>query len=192
MVGICKDNLCIEYAGKAAESSVQPKGAVFLEVGVATLRFRPLLFSIFAELAVCSATAGVYGVLAYTVGQRSSEIGLRMGLGASTRNVLRFVLGRGLTLASMGLVLSLAGAIGATRLLRTMPFDVKPDIRSLLLGIVTLVASYVPARQGIEGRSAGLSTKREPIIIGVARKISGLHGKRYRIHERKQLADNAR
>jgi len=126
------------------------------------------------------------------VGQRSSEIGLRMGLGASTRNVLRFVLGRGLTLASMGLVLSLAGAIGATRLLRTMPFGVKPDIRSLLLGIVTLVASYVPARQGIEGRSAGLSTKREPIIIGVARKISGLHGKRYRIHERKQLADNAR
>ena len=80
-------------------------------------RFRALLFGIFAGLAVCLAMAGVYGVMAYAVEQRSKEIGLRMALGASQESVLRLILGQGLVLAAVGLALGLAAAVAATRLL---------------------------------------------------------------------------
>src|SRR5262249_35053075 len=73
-------------------------------------RFRTLLLAIFAALAICLAMAGVYGVMAYVVSQRSSEIGLRMALGAGSGNVLTMVLKQGLWLAGIGLVLGLAGA----------------------------------------------------------------------------------
>src|SRR5215472_7572124 len=87
---------------------------------VATPRFRTILFGVFAGLAVCLAMAGVYGVMAYAVGQRSSEIGLRMALGASSRSVLGLILGQGLVLASLGLALGLAAAAATARLLTTM------------------------------------------------------------------------
>jgi predicted permease len=120
---------------------------------VANPRFRSLLFGLFAGLAVCLAMAGVYGVMAYAVGQRSSEIGLRMALGASTGSVLRLMLGQGLVLAGLGLALGLAAAVASTRLLTSMLFEVKPNdpvvylAVALLLGAVTLIASYVPARR---------------------------------------------
>jgi predicted permease len=116
-------------------------------------RFRALLFAMFAGVAVCLAMAGVYGVTAHAVEQRSREVGLRMALGANRSAVLRMMLGRSLRLATMGAVLGLAAAAGATRFLETMLFEVKPvDVQvylgvAVLLGIVTLVASYVPARR---------------------------------------------
>jgi predicted permease len=118
---------------------------------VAAPRFRSLLFAIFAGLAVCLAMAGVYGVMAYAVGQRSSEIGLRMALGASTGSVLRLILRQGLALAVIGLVLGLIAAVAGTRLLTSMLFQVQPNdpmvylAVAVLLGVVALVASYIPA-----------------------------------------------
>jgi predicted permease len=120
---------------------------------VAGPRFRTLLLAAFAGLAVCLAMAGVYGVMAYAVGQRSSEVGLRMALGASTGSVLRLILGQGLTLGGIGLALGLAGAFAGSRLLTTMLFQVKPTdplvylAVAILLGVVALVASYIPARR---------------------------------------------
>ncbi len=87
--------------------------------GVNSPRFRAVLFAVFAGLALCLAMAGVYGVMAYAVERRSSEIGLRMALGASRGSVLRLILGEGAALAAVGLVLGLVGAAIATRVLTT-------------------------------------------------------------------------
>ena len=120
---------------------------------VAAPRFRTFLFGVFAGLAVCLAMAGVYGVMAYAVGQRSNEIGLRIALGASQGTVLRLILGEGLVLAAAGLALGLAGAIAGTKLLTSVLFQVKPNDPSVyfvaggLLGLVTLLAGYIPARR---------------------------------------------
>lgn len=116
-------------------------------------RFRALLFAVLAVFAVCLAMAGVYGVIAYAVGQRTSEIGLRIALGASPGSVLQLVLGQGLVLAGIGLALGLAAAVASTRLLTTVLFQVQPhDVPvyvsvAILLALVTLLASYVPARR---------------------------------------------
>jgi putative ABC transport system permease protein len=124
-----------------------------LAENVAAPRFRTLVLGIFAAVAVCLAMAGVYGVMAYLVGQRSNEIGLRMALGASPRDISRLVLGQGMTLAGAGLLLGLAGAFAATRVLGSMLFEVKPSdpmtyaAVAILLAIVALAASYIPAHR---------------------------------------------
>ncbi|HEV2687501.1 MAG TPA: FtsX-like permease family protein, partial [Bryobacteraceae bacterium] len=124
-----------------------------LAENVAAPRFRTLLLTIFAGLAVCLAMAGVYGVMAYVVCQRSSEIGLRMALGAGSGDVLKLVLGQGLTLAGIGLALGLAGSVAASRVLTSVLFEIKPtDPLTYLavaaaIGIVALAASYFPARR---------------------------------------------
>jgi putative ABC transport system permease protein len=124
-----------------------------LAENVAAPRFRTLMLGIFAAVAVCLAMAGVYGVMAYLVSQRSNEIGLRMALGASPRDISRLVLREGMLLAGTGLVLGLAGAVAATRLLTSMLFEVKPGdpltyaAVAILLAIVALAASYIPARR---------------------------------------------
>ena len=116
-------------------------------------RFRTLLFGLFTALALGLAVAGVYGVMAYAVEQRSSEIELRMALGATQGSVLRLILGQGLALTSAGLLLGLATAVGAARLLTTMLFDVQAiDLQvyagvAILLCVVTLAAGYLPARR---------------------------------------------
>jgi putative ABC transport system permease protein len=118
---------------------------------VAAPRFRTFLFAVFAGLAMCLAIAGVYGVMAYTIGQRSNEFGLRIALGASPGSVARLVLGQGVALASMGLALGLAASLAGTRLLKSMLFEVRPNdplvyvAVAVLLGVVALVAGYVPA-----------------------------------------------
>jgi ABC-type antimicrobial peptide transport system permease subunit len=125
----------------------------YLSKNVATPRFRTLLLSIFAALAVALAMAGVYGVMAYTVGQRSNEIGLRMALGASSNDVVRMVLGQGAMLAGIGMVLGLVGAVAATRLLESVLFEVKPfdpltyAAVAALVVVIALAASYLPARR---------------------------------------------
>jgi putative ABC transport system permease protein len=120
---------------------------------IAVPRFRGLLFTVFAGLAVCLAMAGIYGVTAYTVAQRSNEIGLRMALGANSASIFRLVLGKSVVLAGVGLIVGLVIAIAATRMLTSMLFQVQPMdpvvyfAVSVSVGFVTLVAGYIPARQ---------------------------------------------
>ena len=122
---------------------------------IAAPRFRTLLLGIFAGLAVCLALAGVYGVMSYVVGQRANEIGLRMALGASPREILRLVLRQALVLAGVGIVIGFAGATAVTRLLTSMLFGVKPSdpaTYAAVIGIVlaaALLASYIPARRAM-------------------------------------------
>jgi putative ABC transport system permease protein len=122
-----------------------------LSENVAAPRFRTVLFAVFAGLGLCLAMAGVYGVMAYTVGQRSSEFGLRTALGANPGSLVRLVLGQGLALACIGLALGLAASIASTRLLKSMLFEVQPNdpfvyaAVVVLLGVVALLAGYVPA-----------------------------------------------
>ena len=97
--------------------------------------------------------AGVYGVMAYAVSQRASEIGLRMALGASQGGVLRLVLRQGMMLTGAGLVVGFIAAVAATRLVASMLFGVKPGdpltyaAVAALLGLVSLAACYLPARR---------------------------------------------
>jgi putative ABC transport system permease protein len=124
-----------------------------LSENVAGPRFRTVLFAVFAGVAVCLAMAGIYGVMAFTVGRRSNEIGLRIALGASAGSVVRLILRQGLALAGIGLVLGLAASIASTRLLRSMLFQVQPNdptvymAVALLVGVVTLAAGYLPAKR---------------------------------------------
>jgi putative ABC transport system permease protein len=126
-----------------------------LSENVAAPRFRTLLLGIFAALAVCLAMAGVYGVMSYVVGQRSNEIGLRVALGASPRDVLRLVLRQALLLATAGIVVGLACAAAMTRLLTSMLFGIKPTdpltyaAVVVILASVAMLASYAPARRAM-------------------------------------------
>jgi putative ABC transport system permease protein len=122
---------------------------------VAAPRFRTLLFGVFAAVALCLAMAGVYGVMAYVVGQRTNEVGLRVALGAGPGDVLRLMLRQGLGLAVVGVAVGLAASAAATRLLEKMLFGVKPfdpvtyAAVAVLLGSVALAATYVPARRAM-------------------------------------------
>ena len=100
---------------------------------------------------MCLAMAGIYGVVAYAVGRRTNEIGVRIALGASTGGVVRLVFRQGLAFAGIGLGLGLAASIAGTRLLQSMLFQVQPNdpwvysAVAAMVGVVTLVAGYVPA-----------------------------------------------
>jgi putative ABC transport system permease protein len=124
-------------------------------------RFRTLLLSIFAALAVALAMAGVYGVMTYVVGQRTNEVGLRMALGASRGSVLRLMLGEASFLVGVGTLLGVAGAMAASRLLASMLFQVKPTDPVVHLGVggllslVAILACYLPARR---------ATKVDPMV----------------------------
>jgi putative ABC transport system permease protein len=124
-----------------------------LSENTAAPRFRTLLLGVFAAIAVCLAMAGVYGVVAYTVGQRSSEIGLRMALGARTGDVLRLILRQGMALTGIGLAAGLIAAMAATRLVASMLFEVRAGDPATyigvaaLIGLVSMAASYIPARR---------------------------------------------
>jgi predicted permease len=124
-----------------------------LAENTAAPRFRTLLLGTFAAIAVCLAMAGVYGVVAYTVGQRASEIGLRVALGARSSDVLRLILRQGIVLTGIGLAAGLVAAVAATRLVSSMLFEVKASDPATyagvaaLIGVVSLAASYIPARR---------------------------------------------
>ena len=111
------------------------------------------LFGVFAGIALILAAVGLYGVISYAVSQRTQEIGVRVALGAQSRDVTRLIVGQGALLGGIGIVVGLAGAVVVTRALRTMLFGVSPlDLPSfagvsVLLGAIALVASYVPARR---------------------------------------------
>jgi putative ABC transport system permease protein len=116
-------------------------------------RFSMLLLSIFAGLALMLSAVGIYGVMAYSVAQRTREIGIRLALGAARKDVLAMVLLGGGRLATFGLVLGLAGALALNYWLRNQLYGVSPAdpvtyiAVALLLGAVALAASYIPARR---------------------------------------------
>jgi putative ABC transport system permease protein len=124
-----------------------------LSESVAAPRFRALLIGVFALLALALSMAGIYGVMSYSVAERTREIGIRMALGAQPGGVLHLVLGQGMRLVTAGLVVGLGAAFVATRLLTSMLFEVKPFDPATFAGAcaalfaVALVANYVPARR---------------------------------------------
>ena len=118
-------------------------------------RFNTLLLGAFAAIALLLTAAGIFGVLSYLVTQRTREIGLRMALGAQPNDVLRVIVGQGLSLVLLGLCIGVAGALVVTRWISSVLFDVKPTdpltftAVAVLLAAVAFLASYVPARRAM-------------------------------------------
>src|SRR5882672_7719147 len=128
---------------------------------VAQPRFNTFLIGLFAALAFVLAAIGIYGVINYDVTQRTGEIGVRMALGAQSRDVLRLILRQGFLLTLGGLAAGLAGAILLTRSLTSLLFEVKPTdpltytVVATLLAVVAIVACLIPARR---------ATKVDPLV----------------------------
>jgi predicted permease len=115
--------------------------------------FDTFLLSIFAGTALLLAAIGIYGVLSYTVVQRTRDIGIRMALGATQTNIAHDVLSQGLLLTGIGLGIGIAGALAGARLIQSILYGVRPTdmltfcIVSVVLASVALIASYLPARR---------------------------------------------
>jgi ABC-type transport system, involved in lipoprotein release, permease component len=124
-------------------------------------RMGMIMLAAFAGLALLLASLGIYGVLAYFVTQHTNEIGVRLALGASTRNILFLVLRKGMGLTLLGVVIGVAAAFGLTRLMSSLLFGVKAVdpltfvTVPLLLAGVALLACYLPARR---------ATKVDPLV----------------------------
>jgi putative ABC transport system permease protein len=133
---------------RLSESMAQPRSLMWL-------------FSGFAVLALALTMVGIYGVVSFSVTQRTHEIGIRMALGAERRNVLGLIVGQGLKLVGVGLALGALAAFALTRLMAKLLFGVSATdpitfvVVALLLALVALVASYIPARR---------ATKVDPLV----------------------------
>jgi putative ABC transport system permease protein len=130
-------------------------------LNVSRPRFQMLLLGVFAALALLLATIGIYGVMSYSVTQRTHEIGIRMALGADARQVFALVLGHALKLALIGVVMGLAGAFAATRLMATLLYGVTPTdpitftgVAALLVAVAAL-ASFLPAWRAAKADPTG-------------------------------------
>jgi putative ABC transport system permease protein len=133
----------------------------YLTRALARPRFNALLLSIFAGTALLLTGIGIYGVMAYSVSQRTSEIGVRIALGAGKSSIFRLVVGQAMTIVAISLVVGLIGALAATRLLNSLLFGVGASDPVTFIGIVLLVsavafiAAWLPARR---------ATRVDPII----------------------------
>ena len=140
--------------GTAVLYSPQPMDEI-VQNSIAKQRFAMMLLSVFSALALTLSTIGIYGVISYLAGQRVHEIGVRMALGASARDVLRMVLGEGMRMAMMGVAIGAAAALGLARLLTNLMYGVGATDPPTFLGValvllgVTLLACYVPARRAM-------------------------------------------
>ena len=125
----------------------------YLNDTLTSRRFNLTLLGIFGLVALLLAAVGIYGVISYGVSQRVQEIGIRMALGARTRDVLWLVVRQGMGLAILGIGLGLAGAFAMTRLMKTLLFEVSPTdpvtfaLTASLLTLVALLACLIPARR---------------------------------------------
>ena len=124
-----------------------------LDGTLVTRRFAMLLLGIFAAVALVLAAVGLYGVISYSVAQRTREIGIRMALGARSRDVVRMVVRRGMRLTAIGLVIGVGSALAVTRFLASLLFAVQPydpptllTVAAILAGVAWL-ASFLPARR---------------------------------------------
>ncbi len=144
----------------------QPVAAVrtmddWVDRSVAGPRYRTVLLALFAGVALLLASTGIYGVMSYSVTQRTHEIGVRMALGAKRRDVMKLVVRQGMTLVVIGVALGVAGAIALTRVMSTLLFGVTAKdpntfvAVSGLLALVAFVACYLPARR---------ATKVDPLV----------------------------
>jgi putative ABC transport system permease protein len=124
-------------------------------------RLYAALFAVFAAGALILAVIGIYGVMAYLVVTRTHEIGVRMALGATARDVFKFIVGRGMKLTAIGVLFGVGGAYGLTRLMRGLLFNTSTTdplvfvVISLLLTLVAFLACYIPARR---------ATKVDPLV----------------------------
>jgi putative ABC transport system permease protein len=124
-----------------------------LAEALARRRFSMFLLGIFALIALLLAAIGIYGVISYSVNQRTHEIGIRMALGAQPGNILKLVIGQALILVACGIAIGLTGAFLLTRVLSSLLFGVSNTdgftflLTSLVLGSIALLASYLPARR---------------------------------------------
>ena len=120
---------------------------------VGSRRVTLILLGAFSALALVLAGIGIYGVISYSVAQRTKEIGIRMALGAGHQDVIRMILLQGARIASAGLIIGIFAAFGLTRYLATLLFTVSPGDPStfamvaLILALVALLACYIPARR---------------------------------------------
>jgi putative ABC transport system permease protein len=131
-------------------SRLRPVGELITD-SMARNRFSMLLLTVFGGLALCLSVVGVYGLMAYSVSQRTRELGIRLALGARALVVCGMVLRQGLGMAAAGILLGLAGALVLTRLLTTQLFGVSPTDPGVItamaatLAVVSLVACLIPA-----------------------------------------------
>jgi putative ABC transport system permease protein len=128
---------------------------------IAPQRFTMSLLALFAAIGLLLAAVGIYGVMAYNVSQRTREIGLRMALGAQTRNVLTLVVKQGMALVLFGVIAGLIVSLALTRMMKSLLFGVNATdpttfvIVALLLMLAALLACYLPARR---------ATKVDPLV----------------------------
>jgi putative ABC transport system permease protein len=141
-------------------AQVQTMESLFAKA-VAPQRFQMLLVGIFAGVALLLSVVGIYGVMAYSVTQRTHEIGIRMALGAQRRDVFKLLMSQGLAEALVGILIGLAGAFALTRLMSSLLYGLSATDPltfagvSVLLAAVALLACYLPARR---------ATKVDPLV----------------------------
>jgi putative ABC transport system permease protein len=157
------DPMSLVPAARKAVAEVDPDRAItkiqtmeqYWGSGMRDKRYLVSVLGVFAFVATLLATIGIYGVMAYSVTQRTREVGIRMALGARPHRILALIGGRATSLISSGVVLGLAGSLGLSRLIASQLWGVQPTDPATFIGVsllliaAALLASFVPARRAI-------------------------------------------